>query len=77
MQVVVLDTAVAAIFERECYTYNPYDPSFKLPKHLKHMKHLKAHSPKIQAAVRACVSDEHYVATVLAAYGLDDEVSLH
>lgn len=71
---VVADTAVASSFTRECYTFNPHDPSFQLPPHLAHLAGLKRGTPEINAALRACVSDEHYVPTVLAANGLDDEV---
>ena len=66
-QVVVADTVVEASFARECYTYNRDDPAFQLPHNLAYLKRHKL-------ASRACVSDEHYVATVLAANGLDDEV---
>ena len=68
LQVVVADVAVAASFERECYTYNADDPSFQLPASLAHLR-------RRAAASRKCVSDEHYIATVLAANGLDNEVS--
>ena len=75
LQVVVSDTVVAPSFMRECYTFNPGDPGFQLPPHLAHLKKFKNGSPQINAALRACVSDEHYIATLLAANGLDDEVS--
>ena len=73
-QVVVADEMVAASFQRDCYTYNPHNPSFQLPPHLAHLKNAELGSPEITAALRACVSDEHYIPTVLAANGLDDEV---
>ena len=75
-QVVAADQLVAASFQRECYTFNPWDPKFKLPP--AHLAHLRKFGPKtaiVQNAVRNCVSDEHYVPTVLAVNGLDDEVS--
>lgn len=68
MQVVVADTMVVASFERECYTFNRDEPTFKLPSELAYLRLQK------RSDSRACVSDEHYVSTVLAANGLDDEV---
>ena len=76
LQVVVADDVVAPPFARECYTFDPLNPQFKrLPEHLSHLRNHPAMSTEVQAAVRNCVSDEHYVPTVLAVNGLDDEVS--
>ena len=73
---VAADRIVAPSFERECYTFDPWNPNFKTPpKHLSYLRRLKPRSAAVKAALRNCVSDEHYVPTVLAANGLDDEVS--
>ena len=75
-QVVAADQLVAPSFERECYTFDPWNPKFRQPPvHLAHLRKLGPKSAAVQAAVRNCVSDEHYVPTVLAVNGLDDEVS--
>ena len=74
-QVVAADEVVAPKFARECYTYDPWNRVFKrLPKHLSHLSKYGNNSPEKQGVVRNCVSDEHYVPTVLAVNGLDDEV---
>jgi len=74
--VVAADQVVGAAFARECYTFDPWNPKLRyLPAHLAHVRKLKPGSPLVTAALRNCVSDEHYVPTVLAVNGLDDEVN--
>lgn len=71
VQVVASDTLVAATFERECFTFNPdADYEFKLPEQAAAVVRRKE-----GAIHRKCVADEHYVATVLAANGLDEQVT--
>ncbi len=73
---VAADQVVGAAFARECYTFDPWNPKLRyLPAHLAHVRKLKPGSPLVTAALRNCVSDEHYVPTVLAVNGLDDEVN--
>lgn len=62
---------MAATFQRECYTYNADDPSFALPEVLA----ARGAAAATASGSRKCVADEHYVPTVLAAHGLDAEVS--
>lgn len=64
MQVISSDTHVAEVFRRECFTYDPLNPSFAIPQQ----------SGASANETRKCVADEHYVPTVLAVHGLDNEV---
>lgn len=67
-QVVASDTHVASSLSKECYTYNPHEPKFNLPEVTERAVHSEG-----ERRHRKCVSDEHYVATVLAVNGLDAE----
>jgi hypothetical protein len=69
LQVVASDTHVASSLSKECYTYNPHEPKFNLPEVTERAVHSEG-----ERRHRKCVSDEHYVATVLAVNGLDAEV---
>lgn len=62
-QVISSDIHVAEVFQRECFTYDPLNPSFAIPQQ----------SGASANETRKCVADEHYVPTVLAVHGLDNE----
>lgn len=59
------DTHVAGVFARECFTYDPQNPNFAGTRQA---------DVKANYESRKCVADEHYVPTVLAVHGLDNEV---
>ncbi len=65
-QLVVDDQRLWRVFRQDCYTFLPGD--VPPPPHLAHL----AGTPALPE--RNCVSDEHYVATLLAVYHRDNEV---
>ncbi|KAK9842052.1 hypothetical protein WJX81_006318 [Elliptochloris bilobata] len=66
-QVIAADDHVAPVFERECFTYAP-DGKVPAPPHLQALLDAGFRMQK-----RACVADEHYVPTLLAVHGLDNQ----
>lgn len=58
---VAFDVKIAATFSEHCYSY--YE-GMRMPEPLKDKELVR----------RSCVADEHYIPTLLASKGLDDEV---
>ncbi|KAK9812629.1 hypothetical protein WJX72_000912 [[Myrmecia] bisecta] len=67
--VIAADQHVAPRFEAECYSYLPgRDDGLPVPPVVQQLL-----DANLTVAMRTCISDEHYVPTVLAMHGFDDE----